>query len=96
MKITLVKKVLADGSPCKKCNDVFQKMEAADQFRFIDRIVIADATDANSEGMLIAAKYNVTRAPFFVVEKEDGQTEIYTVYYKLVKEILSELEAVTE
>lgn len=71
-------------------------MEAADQFRFIDKIVIANAADANSEGVLIAAKHNVTRAPFFVVEKEDGQIDIYTVYYKLVKVVLSELEVAAE
>lgn len=89
MKITFVKKVLADGSPCKKCNEVIAKMEDGDQLRFIDNIVIADEADANSEGMLLAAKHEVTKAPFFIVEKDDGDVTIYTIYFKFVKEVLN-------
>lgn len=31
MKITLVKKVFADGSPCKKCAEIEHKMREAGQ-----------------------------------------------------------------
>jgi len=48
MKITLVKKVLADGSPCKKCGDVLEKLESNGQMRRIDEILVADERDANS------------------------------------------------
>ncbi|MGH1486146.1 MAG: hypothetical protein ACRBCI_07985 [Cellvibrionaceae bacterium] len=92
MKITFVKKVLADGSPCKKCGEVIEKMEAANQLRFIDKIVIADEADKNSEGMLLAAEHEVNRAPFFIVEQDNGSTEIYTIYFKLVKDVLNDLE----
>jgi hypothetical protein len=91
MKITFVKKVFADGSPCKKCGEVIAKMEEGDQLRFIDNIVIADEADASSEGMLLAAKHAVTKAPFFIVEKDDTTAEIYTIYFKFVKEVLSKL-----
>ncbi len=93
MKITLVKKILADGSPCKKCGEVLEKIEAADQMRFIDEIVIADEADKNSAGMLLAAQYQVSRAPFFIVEDDDGTTEVFTIYFKLVKEVLNPLQA---
>ena len=93
MKITFVKKILADGTPCKKCAEVIEKMETADHLRFIDRIVTADEADKTSEGMVLAAKYDVNRAPFFIVEKDDGGIEIYTIYFKLVKELLNDLEA---
>jgi len=89
MKITLVKKVLADGSPCKKCGDVLEKLESNGQMRRIDEILVADERDANSEGMALAKQLGVNRAPFFVVEKE-GQTEVYTVYMKFVKEVLDQ------
>lgn len=88
MKITLVKKILADGSPCKKCGEVIGKMEAADQLRFIDNIVIADEADPESEGMVLAAKHEVTKAPFFIVEDDNGNTTIYTIYFKFVKEVI--------
>lgn len=90
MKITLVKKILADGSPCKKCGDVLDKLANSDQMRFIDEVLIADERDPQSPGMLIAAKHAVNRAPFFVVEQDDAEPIIYTVYFKFVKEVLDQ------
>lgn len=91
MKITLVKKVLVDGSPCAKCGDVQEKLEERDQLRFIDETVIADVREENSRGMQLARQYNVERAPFFIVEKEGEEPEIYTVYFKFAKEVLAPL-----
>ena len=88
MKITLVKKILADGSPCKKCGDVLEKLESSGQIDKINQILVADERDPSSEGMLIAKQYNVDRAPFFVVEKDGEEAQIYTVYLKFVKEVL--------
>lgn len=88
MKVTFVKKVFADGSPCKKCGEVLAKMEDGDQLRYIDNIVVADEADANSEGMLLAAKHEVSKAPFFIVEDDNGETTIYTIYFKFVKEVI--------
>ncbi|WP_323844428.1 hypothetical protein [Microbulbifer magnicolonia] len=93
MKITLVKKILADGAPCAKCRDVQQKLEEHNQLRFIDRTLIADVRDEQSAGMQIARKYGVDRAPFFLVEQEGREPEIYTVYFKLVKEVLAKKTA---
>jgi len=90
MKITFVKKIKADGSPCPKCNDVQQKLEENDQLKFIDSTVIADERDPESEGMLIAKQYGVERAPFFVIEEEVKEAVIYTVYLKFVKEVLNQ------
>ncbi len=90
MKITFVKKILADGSPCKKCADVVQKLEQADQMKFIDSVIIADERDENSPGMKIAKSLNVERAPFFVVEKDNSEPLVYTVYLRFVKEVLNQ------
>lgn len=89
MKITFVKKILADGSPCKKCGDVTQRLEESGHMERIDAIAIADERDPNSEGLKLAAQYDVDRAPFFVVENDDGNVQVYTVYFKFVKEVLS-------
>lgn len=88
MKITLVKKILADGSPCKKCGDVLAKLEESGHMSRIDQVVVADERDPKSEGVLIAKKHDVNRAPFFVVERDGQEPEIYTVYFKLVKDVL--------
>lgn len=90
MKITLVKKILADGSPCKKCGDVLQKLESTGQMQHINDIKVADERDPQSEGMQLAEQYNVNRAPFFIVEEESKETAIYTVYFKFVKEVLDQ------
>lgn len=90
MKITLVKKILADGSPCKKCGDVLAKLEANDQMKQIDQVLVADERDPSSEGMVLAKQYNVDRAPFFVVEKDAAEPVIYTVYFKFVKDVLEQ------
>jgi len=90
MKITFVKKILADGTPCKKCADVVQKLEKADQMKHIDSVLVADERDQNSPGIKLAQSLNVERAPFFVVERDNSAPEVYTVYLKFVKEVLKQ------
>lgn len=90
MKITLVKKILADGSPCKKCGDVLRKLEESGHMNRIDEILVADERDPNSAGLQLAKDLNVHRAPFFVVEKEGQEAEVHTVYLKFVKEVLEQ------
>ncbi len=93
MTITLVKKVLADGSPCAKCNDVLARLERDGVWHRIDRIVTADERDPESEGLRIAAEHGVERAPFFVVERDGAATGIYTVYMRVLKDVLQADEA---
>ena len=87
MRITFVKKVLKDGSPCRKCADVERRLQSSGYISRIDEVLVADERDAQSPGMLLASKHDVKLAPFFVIE--DGEeTRIYTVYFKFVKEEL--------
>ena len=90
MKITMVKKILADGSPCKKCGEVEQKMLEAGHFDRIDEVLIADERDLASPGMLLAGELAGDRAPFFLVEEAGKPPLVYTVYLKFVKEILNQ------
>ncbi|NJN52149.1 MAG: hypothetical protein HC809_10630 [Gammaproteobacteria bacterium] len=89
MTITFVKKILADGSPCGKCADVEARLTSGNHWSAIDRTVVADERDPNSEGMRLAAEFGVDRAPFFVVESAE-ETVIYTVFLKFVRDVLSE------
>lgn len=90
MKITFVKKIKADGSPCKKCAEVSQRLEESGQINQIDEVIVADESNPLSPGMLLAGRLNVERAPFFVVEQDDGEEVVYTVYFKFVKEVLNQ------
>ncbi|MDQ2075713.1 hypothetical protein [Marinimicrobium sp. ABcell2] len=88
MKITLVKKILPDGSPCRKCRDVENQLRTSGWIKKIDEVLEAHQTDPDSPGMQLARQYQVNKAPFFIVERENRKPEIYTVYLKLVKEVL--------
>ena len=87
MSVTFVKKVLVNGEPCPKCRDVEERLTAGGFWGAIDRTVVADERDPASEGMQLAARLSVTRAPFFVVETGENTT-VYTVYLKFLKEHL--------
>lgn len=89
MHITFVKKILANGEPCQKCRDVEQRLITSGHIQQIDETVIADERDIESAGMKLAVEVNVTRAPFFVVDTDDGTRKVYTVYFKFAKEILN-------
>mgnify|MGYP001596069718 FL=1 len=89
MKITMVKKIFADGAPCKKCAEVEAKMHEAGQLERLDQVIVADEAEPQSDGMLLAAKYGVDRAPFFVVERAGQPPEVFTVYFQFVKKVLN-------
>ena len=89
MQISMVKKIKEDGSPCRKCAEVEKRLADAGLTSRIDKTIIADERDPDSEGMKLAAKYEVDRAPFFIVEEEGKAPRIYTIYMKFLKEVLN-------
>jgi hypothetical protein len=93
MRITMVKKVMTDGSLCKKCGEVQERLESSGHINRIDKVLIAQEGEAASEGALLADYYQVDKAPFFVVEQEGEEPKVYTVYFKLVKEVLEKQAA---
>jgi len=84
MHVTFVKKILSDGEPCKKCREVSQRLESDGLINTINHIAIADERDAYSEGMRLAKQYEVSRAPFFLIE-ENNEVEVFDVYFKFKK-----------
>lgn len=86
-QITLVKKILSDGSPCRKCKDVLERLERDNFIESIDNIVIADERREESEGMFLARLHGVDQAPFFIVERPTG-SDVYTSYFKFVNLVL--------
>jgi len=88
MPITMVKKIKLDGSPCRKCADVERRLEESGLKHRIDRVVVADERDPDSEGMQLGRRHGVEQAPFFLVEDETGAVRIYTVFFRFLKEVL--------
>lgn len=94
-QITMVKKRLLDGSPCKKCGQAEELLRNRGHWQRIDRVMWADEGDPSSEGMRLAAEHGVELAPFFVVEHDDGRpTQVYTSAIKFMKEQLGPGEPV--
>ncbi len=87
MTITFVKKILASGEPCAKCADVEARLTSGGYLGRINETLIADERDPASQGMQLAERLNVDRAPFFVVEN-DGTEVVYTVFFKFLREVL--------
>ena len=87
MHITYVKKRFADGSTCRKCAEIEQRLARDGHLTRIDEVVVADVTDPDSPGMRLARELDVDHAPFFVV-REAGRAEVYSIYLKFVREVL--------
>ncbi|RPZ01456.1 hypothetical protein IPC648_06130 [Pseudomonas aeruginosa] len=88
MRITMVKKVLANGEDCRKCKEVRQRLEQGGYLPRIHRTLVADERDPNSAGWMVAAQYGVETAPFFVVRHDDGREQVYTVFMSFLHEVL--------
>lgn len=88
--ITLVKKILTNGLPCKRCAKMLHKLEASGHIGIINGIVIADERDSNSPGMLLAKKFNVDQAPFFILEQPSGEILILTTYSEFLEKAVGQ------
>lgn len=84
MKITMVKKILEDGSECKKCREVTERLNAHNEMNKIDRIAYADVREPGSEGFKLAEQHNMDITPFFIVE-DNGTESVYKTYLELRK-----------
>jgi hypothetical protein len=85
MHVTMVKKRLADGTECRKCQEATAHLQSRGFWGRIDEIVWAQEDDATSPGMVLGQRLGVERAPFFVVRDERGEV-VYVSVLQLVRE----------
>jgi len=88
MHILMVKKILADGSDCRKCAEASEYLHSRGLWGHVDEIVWALENDPDSPGMVLGARLGVDRAPFFVVRDDSGEA-VYTSVLQLVRDKLS-------
>ncbi|HYP99319.1 MAG TPA: phosphoadenylyl-sulfate reductase [Polyangiaceae bacterium] len=88
MHVTMVKKRLLNGEPCKKCVDAEKLLENRGLMSRIDEVVWAVEGEPQSAGMKLAKEHQVDLAPFFVVRDDGGTTRIYTSTLQFIKEAL--------
>jgi phosphoadenosine phosphosulfate reductase len=88
MYVTMIKKELADGSPCKKCIQAEEVLRRRGLWEQIDEVVFAKEADPQSPGMRLAAQHRVELAPFFLVREGDHES-LYTSVIELMRERLA-------
>ena len=67
----MVKKRLADGSECKKCLEATAFLKDKGVWDQIDQIVWYDETVDASDGAALAQRFQMERAPFFIIERKN-------------------------
>jgi hypothetical protein len=87
MHITMVKKRLADGSDCRKCNQATEHLQSRGLWDRIDEVILADEADPSSAGMQLAKRFGIDTAPFFIVRDGDDET-VYTSVMRLIQDRL--------
>jgi hypothetical protein len=85
--ITMVKKRLADGSECRKCQEATAHLQSRGLWRRIDEIVWARDDDDESAGTVLARRLGVECAPFFVVRDPQGEA-VYVSVLQLIRDRL--------
>lgn len=87
MHITFVKKIQANGTPCRKCQEVETWLKQGGWWTRVDAVAAIDERDPAGEGTRLALEHGVRAAPFFVVRTTD-EVRVYTVFLQFVDEIL--------
>jgi phosphoadenosine phosphosulfate reductase len=85
MHVTMVKKELASGLPCRKCIQAEELLRGRGLWDRIDRVAVAVEADPESEGMRLGRQFGVESAPFFVVKNGEGKEEAIESTLKLLQ-----------
>lgn len=88
MRVTMVKKRLRSGEPCRKCAQTEEMLRRRGLWDRVDEVVWADEAEPASPGIALAVRLGVERAPFFIVHEDDGTETVYESALQLVKERL--------
>ncbi len=101
MNIKLVQKIKLDGNSCRKSARVLNDLKELNLLEKIDEIIAADEREqSSSQGFNLAKKHQVSSAPFFIVENDEGVQKVYTAYYRFMKDIfqvsVSESDEISE
>jgi hypothetical protein len=87
--ITLVQKIKLNGELCAKSAKVIADLTARGLRNNIDRLVTADERDPASAGYILAAKYQIDSAPFFIVTTDDDRTHAYSIYSQFLRNVFN-------
>lgn len=93
LHITMVKKRLRSGEPCPKCVQTEEMLRQRGLWERIDEVVWALEDDDQSPGAMLAARFGVDAAPFFLVTDESGQVSALRSALQLIRDYLQPKDA---
>ncbi|HEY2732568.1 MAG TPA: phosphoadenylyl-sulfate reductase [Polyangiales bacterium] len=85
MHVTMVKKQLAGGAPCRKCAEAEALLKGRGLWGRIDKVVWAIEDQPASEGFELGKRYGVETAPFFVVRDDSGREQVIESTLRLLR-----------
>jgi phosphoadenosine phosphosulfate reductase len=85
MRITMVKKRLSDGLPCKKCIQAEEMLARRGLLERINEFAWVDEGEATSPGAVLAREFHVDVAPFFVIHRDGEGPLVHTNVTLFVK-----------
>lgn len=89
MHITMVKKRLASGEPCRKCAQTEEMLRQRGLWSRIDEVVWAEEGQPDSPGMVLSQRFGIENAPFFLVSDDRGEVTAYSSALQLIRERLT-------
>ena len=89
----MVQKKMPDGSICPKCRDVQKLLEDRGLSDRIDRCVEASPKEPDGEGMQLVKKHKIKKAPFFIVETDDGEITVFDSVLRMLRDLYPENRA---
>lgn len=92
MHITMVKKRLRSGEPCRKCAQTEDMLRQRGLWDRIDEVVWALEDDPTSQGMILGQRFGVETAPFFLVTGDDGQIQAVRSALQLIRDFLKPVD----
>jgi phosphoadenosine phosphosulfate reductase len=90
MRIAMVKKRLASGKTCEKCEQAEELLRNRGLLSRIDEVAWAVEGEPDSPGMLLSKRHAIDTAPFFVVTRDDGTDAVYTSALQLIRDLFPE------
>lgn len=89
MRITMVKKRLADGRPCNKCLQAEEMLSRRGLLGDVNEFLWVEEGEVNSQGAALAREFHVEVAPFFVIHREQQDPVVHTSVTSFVKWLTS-------
>jgi dissimilatory sulfite reductase (desulfoviridin) alpha/beta subunit len=87
VQVTMIRKILESGEECPKCQEAARLIKEKGHWEKITKIVDAVVGNEESEGFQLSRQYAVERAPFFIVEKDDGEKKVIVSVLQFVREM---------